>query len=174
MVQQYSQRYCLAKYMKLYIAAYCYIKYERAAPSCGLLVYEQFYTVLKRLLTLAAEIPARWRLQHTFPDSGGTTFRRFLTKITLFWMVSAIFKLTNDKTSKHLKAHTAPRVGIGFSPSLLSKLLVTDFHRTYLASCWWRFSTAPSWQAVGDGFPPHLLGKLLVTVFHRTFSASCW
>ena len=97
MVQKYSQPYCLAKYMDLYIAVCCDIAYGTAAPSCGPLVYEQFYTVLKRLLTLAAEIPARWRCQHTFPDSGGTTFRRFLTKIIIFWMVSATFKHTNDK-----------------------------------------------------------------------------
>ena len=99
MVQKYSQPYCLAKYMKLYIAVCCDIAYGTAAPSCGLLVYEQFYTVLKRLLTLAAEIPARWRCQHTFPDSGGTTFRRFLTKIILFWMVSAIFSVTRRSRS---------------------------------------------------------------------------
>ena len=65
--------------MKLYIAACCYIKYERAAPSCGLLVYEQFSTVLKPIMTLVAEMAARWRCEHTFPNSGRTTFSRFLT-----------------------------------------------------------------------------------------------
>ena len=98
MAQKYSQPYCFVKYMDLYIAVCCNIAYGTAAPSCGLLVYEQFSTSLKPLMTKVAEIPARWRCQHTFPDSGGTTFRRFLTKIKLFWMVSAIFKHTNDKT----------------------------------------------------------------------------
>ena len=94
MVQKCSQPYCLAKYMKLYIAACCYIKYERAAPSCGLLVYEQFSTVLKPIMTLVAEMAARWRCEHTYPDSGRTTFSRFLTKMILFWKVSSNFEHT--------------------------------------------------------------------------------
>ena len=98
MVQKYSQPYCLAKYMDLYIAVCCDIAYGTAAPSCGLLVYEQFSTVLKPLMTKVAEIPARWRCQHTFPYSDRITFSSFLTYIILFWMVSAIFKHTNDKT----------------------------------------------------------------------------
>ena len=39
-------------------------------------------------------------------------------------------------SSKHLKGHSAPRVGDGFQPHLLGKLLVTVFNRTFLASCW--------------------------------------
>ena len=76
--------------------------------------------------------------------------------------------------SKHLKGHSAPRVGDGFPSHLLGKLSVTVFHCTFLASCWWRFSIAPSWQAVDDGFPSQPLGQLLMTVFHRTFLANCW
>ena len=49
------------------------------APSCGLLVYEQFSTVLKPFMSLVEEMAARWRCQHTFPDSGRTTFSRFQT-----------------------------------------------------------------------------------------------
>ena len=49
-------------------------------------------------MTKVAEIPARWRCQHTFPYSDRITFSSFLTYIILFWMVSAIFKHTNDKT----------------------------------------------------------------------------
>ena len=98
MAQKYSQPYCLVKYMDLYIAVCCNIAYGTAAPSCGLLVYEQFSTVLKPLMTKVAEIPARWRCQHTFPYSDRITFSSFLTYIILFWMVSAIFKHTNDKT----------------------------------------------------------------------------
>ena len=79
MIKKYSQPYCLTKYMKLYIAECCDIKYERAAPSCGLLVYEQFSTVLKPIMTLVAEMAARWRCEHTFTDSGRTAFSRFLT-----------------------------------------------------------------------------------------------
>ena len=79
MAQKYSQPYCLVKYMDLYIAVCCNIAYGTAAPSCGLLVYEQFSTSLKPLMTKVAEIPARWRCQHTFPDSDRTTFSRFLT-----------------------------------------------------------------------------------------------
>ena len=67
MAQKYSQPYCLVKYMDLYIAVCCNIAYGTAAPSCGLLVYEHFSTVLKPLMTKVAEIPARWRCQHTFP-----------------------------------------------------------------------------------------------------------
>ena len=98
MVQKYSQPYCLVKYMDLYIAVCCNIAYGTAAPSCGLLVYEQFSTSLKPLMTKVAEIPARWRCQHTFPYSDRITFSSFLTYIILFWMVSAILKHTNDKT----------------------------------------------------------------------------
>ena len=98
MAQKYSQPYCLVKYMDLYIAVCCNIAYGTAAPSCGLLVYEHFSTVLKPLMTKVAEIPARWRCQHTFPYSDRITFSSFLTYIILFWMVSAIFKHTNDKT----------------------------------------------------------------------------
>ena len=98
MAQKYSQPYCLVKYMDLYIAVCCNIAYGTAAPSCGLLVYEQFSTSLKPLMTKVAEIPARWRCQHTFPYSDRITFSSFLTYIILFWMVSAIFKHTNDKT----------------------------------------------------------------------------
>ena len=67
MGQKYSQPYCLAKYMKLYIAVCCDIEYGTTAPSCGLLVYEKFSTVLKPIMTLVAEISARWQCQHTFP-----------------------------------------------------------------------------------------------------------
>ena len=98
MAQKYSQPYCFVKYMDLYIAVCCNIAYGTAAPSCGLLVYEQFSTSLKPLMTKVAEIPARWRCQHTFPYSDRITFSSFLTYIILFWMVSAIFKHTNDKT----------------------------------------------------------------------------
>ena len=98
MAQKYSQPYCLVKYMDLYIAVCCNIAYGTAAPSCGLLVYEHFSTVLKPLMTKVAEIPARWRCQHTFPYSDRITFSSFLTYIILFWKVSAIFKHTNDKT----------------------------------------------------------------------------
>ena len=98
MAQKYSQPYCLVKYMDLYIAVCCDIAYGTAAPSCGHLVYEQFSTVLKPLMTKVAEIPARWWCQHTFPYSDRITFSSFLTYIILFWMVSAIFKHTNDKT----------------------------------------------------------------------------
>ena len=79
MVQKCCQPYCLAKYMKLYIAVCCEMEYGTAALSCGLLVYGQFSTVLKPILTLVAEKPARWQCQHIFPDSGRTTFSRFLT-----------------------------------------------------------------------------------------------
>ena len=97
MAQKYSQPYCFVKYTDLYIAVCCNIAYGTAAPSCGLLVYEQFSTSLKPLMTKVAEIPARWRCQHTFPYSDRITFSSFLTYIILFWMVSAIFKHTNDK-----------------------------------------------------------------------------
>ena len=50
MVQKYSQPYCLAKYMDLYIAVCCDIAYGTAAPSCGLHVYEQFSTVSELLM----------------------------------------------------------------------------------------------------------------------------
>ena len=73
----------LAKNMKLYIAVCCDIEYGTAAPSCRLLFYEQFSTVLKSIRTLVAEIFARWQCQHTFPDSGRTTFSRFLTTLFL-------------------------------------------------------------------------------------------
>ena len=91
MAQKYSQPYCLVKYMDLYIAVCCNIAYGTAAPSCGLLVYEQFSTVLKPLMTKVAEIPPRWRCQHTFPDSGRTTFSRFLTALFLqYYLLSSI------------------------------------------------------------------------------------
>ena len=49
--------------MKLYIAVCCKIEYGTAAPSCLLLVYGQFSTVLKPIMTLVAEKPARWQCQ---------------------------------------------------------------------------------------------------------------
>ena len=56
-----------------------------------LLFYEQFSTVLKPIMTLVAEISARWRCQHTFPDSGRTTFSRFLTALFLqYYLLSSI------------------------------------------------------------------------------------
>ena len=51
---------------------------------------------------------------------------------------------------------------------------MTVLDHTYLTSCWWRFWTTPSWQALSDSFGPHLLGKLLVTFLDRTYLASCW
>ena len=79
MFQKYSQLYCLAKLVKLYSVVYCCIEYGGAAPSRGLQVYEQFSTVLKPIMAKVAEMSARWRCEQTFPDSGRTTFSRFLT-----------------------------------------------------------------------------------------------
>ena len=98
MVQKYIQPYCLTKYVKLYIGVCCDFEYGTSVPSCGLLFYKQFSTVLKPIMTLVAEISARWRCQHTFPYSDRITFSSFLTYKILFWMVSAILKHTNDKT----------------------------------------------------------------------------
>merc|ERR1712051_120605 len=44
-------------------------------------------------MTLVAEMAARWRCEHTYPDSGRTTFSRFLTKM-IFWNVSSNFEHT--------------------------------------------------------------------------------
>merc|ERR1712208_54911 len=42
-------------------------------------------------MTLVAEISARWRCQHTFPDSGRTTFSRFLTALFLqYYLLSSM------------------------------------------------------------------------------------
>ena len=89
MVQKYIQPYCLTKYVKLYIGVCCDFEYGTSVPSCGLLFYEQFSTVLKPIMTLVAEISARWRCQHTFPDSGRTTFSRFLTALFLQYYLSS-------------------------------------------------------------------------------------
>ena len=105
MVQQYSQPYYLAKYMKLYRAVCCCIEYGRAAPSCGLLIYEKFSTALKPIMTKVAEISARWRCKHTFPNSGRMTFGRFLAQMTLFWMVSAISAIMFETSIKFKVAH---------------------------------------------------------------------
>ena len=56
MVQKYIQPYCLAKYVKLYIGVCCDFEYGTSVPSCGLLFYEQFSTVLKPIMTLVAEM----------------------------------------------------------------------------------------------------------------------
>ena len=97
MVQKYIQPYCLAKYVKLYIGVCCDFEYGTSVPSCGLLFYEQFSTVLKPIMTLVAEISARWRCQHTFPDSDRTTFSRFLTALFLqYYLLSKPPNLLSD------------------------------------------------------------------------------
>ena len=78
MAQKYSQPYCLVKYMDLYIAVCCNIAYGTAAPSCGLLVYEHFSTVLKPLMTKVAEIPARWQCPFTLLPSNGFLSEKWL------------------------------------------------------------------------------------------------
>ena len=123
MAQKYSQPYCFVKYTDLYIAVCCNIAYGTAAPSCGLLVYEQFSTSLKPLMTKVAEIPARWRCQHTFPYSDRITFSSFLTYIILFWMVSAIFKHTNDKTYHKILSKNV------FKPGLSVYIFISKLHK---------------------------------------------
>ena len=147
MAQKYSQPYCFVKYMDLYIAVCCNIAYGTAAPSCGLLVYEQFSTSLKPLMTKVAEIPARWRCQHTFPYSDRITFSSFLTYIILFWM---FLQFLDIPMTKHIiKSH--PKM---FSMQVwmciysdLSFITYSKFGQilTYRKSAWflWSFSGFP-------------------------------
>ena len=79
---------------QIYETLHCCMLWHSIRDSSALLpllFYEQFSTVLKPIMTLVAEISARWQCQHTFPDSDRTTFRRFLTALfSLYYLLPSV------------------------------------------------------------------------------------